>query len=109
MPQVEPIKVLTVDDVPMNVAELSEAVKNLVEIFDDWNQKEADARSRLMMVSAAKDTLSRQIISQIRTDKAAVEAPVEVAAVEAPVEVAAEAAANDVTAETVALTGDESE
>lgn len=73
MPKLEPIKVLTVDEVPMNVAELSETVKQLVAIFDDWNQQESDARSHLMMVSAAKDSLSRQIIQQIRSDKAAAE------------------------------------
>lgn len=109
MPKVEPVKVLTIDEVPLNVAELSQAVQQLVAIFDDWNQAEADARNHLMMVSAAKDTLSRQIIQQVRQDKAAeaeaAEASAAAAAPPATDEVAAPAAEEP--AETVAVTGDE--
>jgi len=118
MPIVEPVKVLTVDQVPLNVADLSSAVQQLVLIFDDWNQKEADARSELMMVSAAKDTLSRQIVQQIRADVAAAEeaakpkeAPVAVAPVgdaNVPaVEEAPEVANDEV--EGVAVSGDSDE
>ena len=80
MPIVEPVKVLTIDEVPLNVAEQSPAVQQLVTIFDEWNQSEADARNNLMMVSAAKDTLSRQIIQQVRTDQAEKAKAVEAAA-----------------------------
>ena len=94
----------------MNVAELSDAVKQLVAIFDDWNQQESDTRSTLMMVQAAKDSLSRQIIQQIRNDKAEAEKPAEVAPAADTVEVAA----NDIAevapaADTVAITGDAAE
>lgn len=113
MPTVEPIKVLTVDEVPMNVAELSDSVKQLVAIFDDWNQKESDARSHLMMVSAAKDTLSRQIIQQIRADKAAADKAAAAAAPAvdevAPPVAEAEADVEQPRAETVAVTGDAAE
>ena len=115
MPTVEPIKVLTVDDVPLNVAEQSEQVQHLVTIFDDWNQKEADARSHLMMVSAAKDTLSRQIINQVRDDNAPKEVAAETLEPEA-VEVdvtEAEQLADEITDslpdDVVALTGDVNE
>ena len=117
MPIVEPVKVLTVDQVPLNVADLSSAVQQLVLIFDDWNQKEADARSELMMVSAAKDTLSRQIVQQIRADVAAAEAatkPTEAAPVAdvTPVgdaNVPAVEVANDDSVEGVVVSGDSDE
>lgn len=109
MPKVEPIKVLTVDEVPMNVAELSENVKQLVTIFDDWNQQESDARSNLMMVSAAKDSLSRQIIQQIRSDKAAAAEAAAAPAVDNVALATEEATPANDAAETVAVTGDATE
>ena len=113
MPTVEPVKVLTIDEVPLNVAELSAAVQQLVTIFDEWNQAEADARNNLMMVSAAKDTLSRQIIQTVRQDKQAAEEAAKAAvAAAAPAvdEVAAPVAdISEAVAETVAVTGDTEE
>lgn len=69
MPKVEDIKVLNIDNVPYAVDQMSDQVKQLVEIYNDWNRTEADARNHLMMVTAAKNDLSRQIIQQVRTEK----------------------------------------
>lgn len=74
MKKVEEIKVITIDEVPYAVDQMSETVQQLVDVYNDWNQKEMEARSHLMMISAAKNDLSRQIVQQVRADKEAAEA-----------------------------------
>jgi hypothetical protein len=74
MPKVEDIKVLNIDGTPYAVDGMSDEVKAMVEIFNEWAQDEADARNRLMQVSAAKNDLSRQIILQVRKEKEEAEA-----------------------------------
>lgn len=74
MPKVEEVKVLNIDEVPYAVDTMSEAVQSMVVRYNEWNQKEADARDAFMMVSAAKNELSRQIIIQVRAEKEAAEA-----------------------------------
>lgn len=70
MPKVEDVKVLNIDGVPYAVDSMSDQVKALVEVYNEWNHDEAEARSRLMQLQAAKNDLSRQIIMQVRTEKA---------------------------------------
>jgi len=74
MVQVQEIKVINIDNVPYAVDAMSETAQRLVTVYNDWNQNEADIRDKLMMVQAAKETLSRQIIEQVRTEKAEAEA-----------------------------------
>lgn len=77
---VEPIANLNIDGEVHQVADLSPTVQNMVDIFNGWNQKEADVSDKLMMVKAAKADLSRQIILQVRQDleaEKAAEAPAE--------------------------------
>ena len=69
MAKVEDIKVLNVDGVPYAVDGMSDAVKNMVDLYNEWNRKEADAARDLLMVQAAKNDLSRQIIVQVRKEK----------------------------------------
>lgn len=70
MAQVEKIKVLNIDGNAKAVDDMSDQVKQLVEVYDEWNQEEADLRNKLMMVQSAKNDLSRQIISKVREDEA---------------------------------------
>lgn len=91
MAKVEDIKVLNIDDVPYAVDAMSDEVKAMVEVFNEWNQQEADARNALSMIMAAKNDLSRRIILQVREEKEAAEAPEEGA--EAPAVDAGEAPA----------------
>lgn len=88
MPKVTDITVLNIDDTPYAVESLSEEVQGLVDIYNEWNRKEADVRDELTRFQAAKETLSRQIITKVRESVAAetteAEAPVE--ATEAPAE-----------------------
>jgi hypothetical protein len=96
MPKVVDITVLNIDDVPYAVESLSEEVQSLVEIYNEWNRKEAEVRDELTRFQAAKETLSRQIIARVRADL-----ETEQAAEAANEEVAAEepAAADPVPAE----------
>jgi hypothetical protein len=68
MPNVTDIETINIDETQYAVADASEKVQKLVEIFNEWNQEEANIRSKLMMLQAAKDSLSRQIIDQIKSD-----------------------------------------
>lgn len=71
MPKVEDVRVLNIDGVPRAVDSMSDVVKKMVAIFNEWAQREADARDELMLVQAAKQDLSRQIITQIRQEQEA--------------------------------------
>lgn len=69
MPNVEPIKVLNIDEQAYAVEGMSDDIKALVNIFNEWNQKEADAADALAMIRAAKNDLSRQIIMSVRAEQ----------------------------------------
>lgn len=74
MPQVEDIKVLNIDNVPYAVDGMSDEVKAMVDVFNGWSRKEAEALDELTLVRAAKNDLSRQIILQVRKEKEEAEA-----------------------------------
>jgi hypothetical protein len=74
MPKVTDITVLNIDEVPYAVESLSAEVQALVDIYNDWNRKEAEVRDELTRFQAAKETLSRQIIGKVREQTAADEA-----------------------------------
>lgn len=71
MRKVTDITVLNIDDAPYAVDSLSEEVKDLVSIFNDWSRKEAEVRDELMRFHAAKEALSAQIVNTVRKDLAA--------------------------------------
>ena len=62
MPKVVDITVLNIDDIPYEVENLSEEVQGLVEIYNEWNRKEADVRDELTRFQAAKETLSIPVV-----------------------------------------------
>jgi len=68
--KIQDIQVINIDDVPYAVDTMSDTSKRLVAVYNDWNNKEAGVRDELMMVQAAKETLSRQIIDQVRNEQA---------------------------------------
>ena len=74
MPTVNDITVLNIDETPYAVESLSEEVQALVEVYNNWNQKESDARGELAILQAAKQTLSAQIVNKVRDEQAAAEA-----------------------------------
>ncbi len=77
MPKVTDITVLNIDETPYAVEALTEEVKALVDVYNDWNRKEADVRDELTRFQAAKETLSRQIIAKVREHIAEEEAKAE--------------------------------
>lgn len=88
--QIEDIKVLNIDGVPYAVDSMSEEVKKMVDVYNGWNVKEADARDALMIIQAARNELSRQIILQVRKEKGEAEAAEQAAANEGNTEAPAE-------------------
>ena len=94
MPKVTDITVLNIDDTPYAVESLSEEVQALVEIYNEWNRKEADVRDELTRFQAAKETLSRQIITKVR-EQISTSAAVDEAAAQAAAEATDTPAANE--------------
>ncbi len=84
MPIVNDIKTLTIDEVEYKVEDLSTEAQQLIEIYNDWNRKEADVRDELTRFQAAKQTLSNQIINKVRTDNEPETETAEVNTTEAP-------------------------
>lgn len=74
MPKVEDIKVLNIDEVPYAVDSMSDEVKQLVTVYNEWNQDLANAQKDFAQVRAAVQSLSNQIITQVRKEKAEEEA-----------------------------------
>ncbi len=79
MAQVEDIKVLNIDEVAYDVDKMSDTVKEMVNIFNKWNQKEADVteemneavadyQDQIMLLRAGKNDISRGIILQVRKE-----------------------------------------
>lgn len=97
MPQVEDIKVLNIDEVPYAVDSMSDEVKQLVEVYNEWNQDLANAQKDFAQIRAAVQSLSNQIITQVRNEKAQEAAKAEQAKAEA--EKASEPAVTEVPAE----------
>ncbi len=71
MPTVNDITVLNIDETPYAVESLSEEVQALVDVYNNWNRKESDARGELAILQAAKQTLSAQIVNKVREETAA--------------------------------------
>lgn len=92
MATVQPISTLNIDGTAFNVADLSQQVQGLVNVYNDWNQALADAQSKAALHQAALNDLSRQIIQQVKADQdAAAAAANDAAAVNAEAAAAAPA------------------
>jgi len=79
MQKVTDISVLNIDGKPYAVESLSDEVRSLVAVYNDWNRKEAGVHDELTILQAAKETLSRQIIGKVREHVAAEEEAAKVA------------------------------
>ena len=69
MQKIEPITIINVDDVPYAVSDMSDAVKSLVEFYNDWRIEEAEIKADLLKLQSAQRDLSREIITTIRREK----------------------------------------
>lgn len=68
MATVQPVTTLNIDGTELKVADLGPRVQALVNVYNEWNQKLADAQAQFALVQAALNDLSRQIIVQIKQD-----------------------------------------
>lgn len=66
---------LNIDEVKYKVEDLPEDVQGLIRIYNEWNQKEVDFRDEIVIMQAAKETLSRQIIDKVRAVEASKKEP----------------------------------
>lgn len=84
MATVQPVTTLNIDGNVLQVADLGPKVQALVGVYNEWNQKLADAQAQFALVQAALNDLSRQIIVQIKADSdAAAQAVADAAAAQA--------------------------
>lgn len=68
--KVEEVKVLNVDGQTYAVDAMSDKIRRLVSIFNEWSQEESDANNRLAQIQCAKQELSRQIVTAVREETA---------------------------------------
>jgi len=63
---------VTVDDVTYNVADMSDQVKQMIELMDEWRQQEVDISGQLVMVRSAIRDIQNSLLLQIRQEQAQV-------------------------------------
>lgn len=95
---VRDIDTITVDEVQHKVADCTEEVQKLVEVFNRWNKKEfarteelnsiqaqlIDVHDEVVILKAAKETVSRQILDAFKKDDEDEVAPAAVVTEDAP-------------------------
>lgn len=69
MLKVEETKVLSIDGVERAVVTLPEKAKQLVRFYDDWRQREMEARSALLMTQTAMQSMANQIVLAVKEDE----------------------------------------
>ena len=79
-------KIVTIDEKPRAVETLPEQARQLVRFYDDWKQRELEARSNLLMAQTAMRALANDIAAVVA--KADAEAAEAAAPTEAQPEVA---------------------
>lgn len=77
MLKAEETKIITIDEQPRDVETLPEKAKQLVKFYDDWKQKELDARSALLLAQTGMQALANQIVAVINEDEKPAEETVE--------------------------------
>ena len=76
--RVEETKIVTIDERARTVEELPDKAKQLVRFYDDWKQKELEARSALLMAQTAMQAMAQQIVLAVKEDEDARAAAAEV-------------------------------
>lgn len=89
MPTIDPLRVINIDGVPHVVEQMSDDVKSVIAIYNEWRQKEVDARNDLLLVQSALRDLGQNLVNRVREEQAAA---TEAAEAEAVVDVAEEVA-----------------
>ena len=84
MPTVDPLTVINIDGVPHVVGQMSDEVQAVIAIYNEWRQKEVDARNDLLLVQSALRDLGQNLVNRVREEQAAVAAAEAEAADAAP-------------------------
>ncbi len=71
MPTIDPLRVINIDGVPHVVEQMSDEVKSVVAIYNEWRQKEVDARNRLLLVQSALRDLGQNLVNRVREEQEA--------------------------------------
>lgn len=71
MPTVDPLSVINIDGVPHVVAQMSDEVQAVIAIYNEWRQREVDARNDLLLVQSALRDLGQNLVNRVREEQAA--------------------------------------
>lgn len=71
MPTVDPLTVINIDGVPHVVGQMSDEVQAVIAIYNEWRQREVDARNDLLLVQSALRDLGQNLVNRVREEQAA--------------------------------------
>lgn len=63
--KVQKTTTLTIDNATYNVSDLNGTTRTMVDIMDEWRQREADIGSDLLLVRAALRDIQSQIVAAV--------------------------------------------
>ena len=69
--KVEKTVSITIGEQTTNVVDLKPEVVQLIDLFDEWRQREADTASELVLVRSALQQLQSQIVAAVQPAPAA--------------------------------------
>lgn len=70
MAKIQETITVTIDDKSYEVAQLSDNVKQMIGLMDEWRQKEADLTSDLLMARAALRDIQNTLLNAIKAETA---------------------------------------
>jgi hypothetical protein len=71
MPTIDPLTVINIDGVPHVVGQMSDEVQAVIAIYNEWRQREVDARNDLLLVQSALRDLGQNLVNRVREEQAA--------------------------------------
>lgn len=71
MPKIQETLTVTFDDNTYTVADMSDNVKQMIALMDEWRQRDADLTSEVLMVRAAVRDVQNTLLATIREEMAA--------------------------------------
>lgn len=68
MAKIQETTSVTIDDATYQVADLSDNVKQMIGLMDDWRQEDADLTSKVLMVRAAIRDIQNTLLTTIKQE-----------------------------------------
>ncbi len=75
MAKVQETTSVTIDDKTFQVADLSDNVKQMIGLMDEWRQEDADLTNKVLMVRAAIRDIQNTLLTTIKQETAPAETP----------------------------------